>query len=79
MIGTSAHPLNAHIGTLANNGGPTKTIALLTGSPTINAANGGPLTDQRGVARFPPDGDGLPDIGAYELNDSAFAVIGLLD
>lgn len=59
--------------TLANNGGPTQTIALLKGSPALNAIPKGasrcapaspPLTtDQRGVKR--PQGKGC-DIGAYE-------------
>jgi hypothetical protein len=57
---------NAHIGPLASNGGPTKTIALLTGSPALNwipAAQCGVSTDQRGVHR--PQGPKC-DIGAYE-------------
>jgi CSLREA domain-containing protein len=55
---------------LANNGGPTKTIKLLKGSPAINAIpktkNGCGTTittDQRGVRR--PQGNGC-DIGAFE-------------
>jgi hypothetical protein len=55
---------------LQNNGGPTKTISLLEGSPTINAipesTNGcctEVTTDQRGVER--PQGKGC-DIGAFE-------------
>jgi len=55
---------------LANNGGPTKTIRLLKGSPAINAipktTNGCGTqitTDQRGVKR--PQGKGC-DIGAFE-------------
>jgi CSLREA domain-containing protein len=57
------------LGALANNGGPTQTFALLTGSPaidgvTFNAPNSAPATDQRGVAR--PQGLRY-DIGAYEL------------
>ena len=55
---------------LADNGGPTKTIALLKGSPAINAirqnTNGcgtDVTTDQRGVER--PQGKGC-DIGAFE-------------
>lgn len=53
------------MGTLANNGGQTKTIELLPGSPAINAgvALAGISTDQRGIAR--PQGS-KPDIGAYE-------------
>jgi hypothetical protein len=64
--------------TLANNGGPTQTHALVPGSPAIDAggtdctdATGAPLTtDQRGKPR-PVDGngDGTPacDIGAFEF------------
>ena len=50
---------------LGNNGGPTLTHALLSGSPAINAGNndGAPITDQRGYARIV---SGIIDIGAYE-------------
>ena len=60
---------------LANNGGPTQTIALLAGSPAIDAGSnalavdpttGSPLTtDQRG-AGFPRIINGTVDIGAFE-------------
>ena len=52
--------------TLANNGGSTQTLALLTGSPAINSAlaTSCPTTDQRGVVR--PQDAGC-DIGAYEV------------
>ncbi|MGB8433711.1 MAG: DUF4347 domain-containing protein, partial [Burkholderiales bacterium] len=52
------------LGPLQYNGGPTKTHALLTGSPAINAGTslGAPATDQRGGARV-----GATDIGAYEF------------
>jgi CSLREA domain-containing protein len=61
---------NPRLGPLANNGGPTQTMALLAGSPAIDAgANAGcPATDQRGVTR--PQGSQC-DIGAYESNPSA--------
>jgi hypothetical protein len=36
-IGTSSAPIKPLLGPLANNGGPTQTMALLTGSPAINA------------------------------------------
>ena len=49
---------------LANNGGPTMTIALQSTSPAIDGGddNLAPLTDQRGYPRF-----GVSDIGAFEL------------
>jgi len=61
----------------ATNGGPTPNVALLAGSPAINAANpaalGGafpacPATDQRGL--FRGGVAGLCDIGSYEMNAS---------
>ncbi|MCI0770028.1 MAG: DUF11 domain-containing protein, partial [Chloroflexi bacterium] len=64
---------DAKLGTLGDNGGPTFTHALQSGSPAINAGNpaapgsGGNAcesTDQRGVAR--PQGAAC-DIGAFEL------------
>ena len=53
------------LGALANNGGSTRTHALLPGSLAINAGNctSGPATDQRGATR--PQ-DATCDIGAYE-------------
>ncbi|MGW4537262.1 choice-of-anchor Q domain-containing protein [Streptomyces chartreusis] len=51
------------IGPLVDNGGPTDTVALLPGSPALDAADDCPATDQRGVAR--PQGAAC-DIGAYE-------------
>ncbi|MGA2113096.1 MAG: choice-of-anchor Q domain-containing protein [Anaerolineales bacterium] len=58
------------LGPLAANGGPTETMALLAGSPAIDAGDGATCAaspvnneDQRGVTR--PQGAGC-DIGAYE-------------
>lgn len=53
------------LGPLADNGDTTQTMALLTGSPAIDAGedSGSPATDQRGVSR--PGGLHC-DIGAYE-------------
>jgi len=50
---------------LKDNGGPTQTIALMPGSPALNAGNDAtaPATDQRGYAR-----NGMSDIGAFEFN-----------
>ena len=62
------------LGTLQNNGGPTQTLALLSGSPAIAAgdatiSNAAPVNslDQRGVTRSPT----APSIGAFEyINDA---------
>jgi RimJ/RimL family protein N-acetyltransferase len=53
------------LGPLASNGGPTKTLALLPGSPAIDAGSDMecPSIDQRGVSR--PQGPHC-DIGAFE-------------
>jgi len=62
--------------TLADNGGPTQTHALVAGSPAIDFAGAcGLATDQRGVAR--PQGVAC-DAGAFELvtNQPPTAVAG---
>ncbi|HLB38251.1 MAG TPA: choice-of-anchor Q domain-containing protein [Gemmatimonadales bacterium] len=56
----NADPL---LGALADNGGPTRTVALLSGSPAIDAGSCVQATDQRGMVR--PQGSAC-DIGAYE-------------
>jgi CSLREA domain-containing protein len=58
---------NPNLGQLADNGGPTQTMALLAGSSAVDLVpvNACPLTtDQRGVSR--PQGSAC-DSGAYEL------------
>ena len=57
---------NPLLGKLMNNGGPTQTMALLGGSPAINAGenSGAPATDQRGFNRIV---GGTVDIGAFEV------------
>jgi CSLREA domain-containing protein len=77
--GTTTHNItgqDAKLGPLADNGGPTRTHALLAGSPALDAgsnalagdANGNNLlTDQRGAGRV--GGAALVvDIGAYEFH-----------
>ncbi len=58
------------LGPLQNNGGPTPTRALLTGSPAIDQGDNTscPATDQRGIPR--PQGVAC-DIGAYEAGATA--------
>ncbi len=58
---------NPKLGPLANNGGPTKTHALYSGSPAVNAGSCAETADQRGIGR-PSAGC---DIGAYEYNSAA--------
>ena len=73
------------LGALANNGGPTPTHALLSGSPAIDAVpvadcttvDGTVIsTDQRGVAR--PKGSAC-DVGAFEAYDVTPPVLTLPD
>ena len=67
------------LGPLANNGGPTQTHALLSGSPAINLGSNaianaaGLLVDQRGEDRIQ---FGTVDIGAFEsdLNERSLVV-----
>ncbi len=73
-VGTRPTALGAILSpSLAANGGPTRTRALVAGSPAVDAAPAGncaTTTDQRGAPR-PQDGDGNTvadcDIGAFEL------------
>jgi hypothetical protein len=65
QVGTAASPIDPVLGTLNANGGPTETLALLSGSPAIGAGDPGaaPVTDQRGAQRVV---GGSIDIGAYQ-------------
>lgn len=69
---TTAQNGAIRLGPLVSNGGSTKTMALLLGSPAIDVATviSGLETDQRNFSRS-RDGNAavgsLPDIGAYEL------------
>jgi len=64
--GSSFNFTDPLLGPLADNGGPTLTMALSPDSPAVDfgTAIGAPPTDQRGFAR--PSGLGV-DMGAYEL------------
>jgi len=71
MAGSTNAPLNPLLGPLTNNGGPTLTMALLPGSPAIDAGDDGLLsapynltTDQRGLPR---KAGAHVDIGALEF------------
>jgi hypothetical protein len=72
--GTTAHNLASDplLSALTNHWGPSLTLALLPGSPAIDAGDPAscPATDQRGFYR-PVDGDAVPgalcDIGAFEF------------
>jgi hypothetical protein len=74
---TNLDPL---LGPLQANGGPTQTMALLPGSPAIdagnNAAPGLPATDQRGFKRV---FNGRVDIGAFEFGSLKPAAVGAFD
>ena len=64
--------VDPQLGRLSDNGGPTRTMSIGSGSPALDAGNNAVCesTDQRGYSR-PVDGDGdhssVCDIGAYEL------------
>ena len=78
LTGTSAAPLLPVIAALGNYGGPTQTMALLPGSPAIDAGSnalipGGVTTDQRGVSRIV---NGTVDIGAVESQGYTLTVTG---
>lgn len=69
IVGTVSSPVNPMLGSLSANGGPTKTHALLAGSPAIDAATDTlvPATDQRSFHR---EAGLSTDIGAFEYNST---------
>jgi hypothetical protein len=71
LVGTFDSPIDPMLGALQDNGGPTQTMALLAGSPALNAGDPGQLgvADQRGVART-----GGVNIGAYQASATAFVL-----
>jgi predicted outer membrane repeat protein len=74
MVGSAVGPLDPKLGPLANNGGPTKTMALLSNSKAIDHGDntGVPGSDQRGgghprILDGNQDGSAVVDIGAFEF------------
>jgi hypothetical protein len=73
QVGSSGSPVNPRLAPLGKNGGPTLTMALLPGSPAIDAGDDSVLgptlfltTDQRG-AGFARRFGAHVDIGAFEV------------
>ncbi len=66
LIGTMAAPLDPNLGTLVDNGGPTRTEVPNPGSPAIDRGGICPETDQRGFFRTasPPCDAGAVEAGA---------------
>ena len=72
LTGTSADPLDPGLGGLADNGGPTQTMALLPGSPAIDA---GTATGARAPTSAASGDVGAVDIGAFESSGFTIAVL----
>jgi len=77
--GTPLSNTDPNLGSLANNGGPTQTFALLAGSPALDAGDdatcaAAPVNglDQRGVTR--PFGTHC-DVGSYEMNKASLTLL----
>jgi hypothetical protein len=71
QVGTANSPIDPRLGPLQDNGGPTQTMALLPGSPALNAGDPAQLglADQRGVVR-----SGGVNVGAYQASASALVL-----
>jgi CSLREA domain-containing protein len=66
LVGTNAAPINPNLGTLLDNGGPTRTHLPNPGSPAIDRGGSCPATDQRGFLRaaVAPCDAGAVEVGA---------------
>ena len=76
-IGTAAAPIDPMLDPLANNGGPTDTMALRWGSRALDAGNCLPINgfaspDQRGVSPVDLLSVGTSSIHSYECDCGAF-------
>ena len=76
LTGNVAQPLNPLLAPLTDFGGPTQTMALLPGSPAIDAGSNalvsaGVTTDQRGLPRIV---NHVVDIGAFESSGFTITV-----
>ncbi len=81
LASTDLQNVNPDLAALQNNGGPTDTMALLAGSPAIDAGNPNYSTnatdyDQRGPG-YPRIFNGGLDIGAFEVGPIAITVTSL--
>jgi hypothetical protein len=81
LVGTAVNPLNAQLGPLQNNGGPTLTMAPAADSLAVNAGDPSdstnpstPAYDQRGPG-YPRIFAGRIDIGAVEVQDLSGLVV----
>jgi hypothetical protein len=72
LVGSASAPIDPLLGPLQDNGGPTLTHALLSGSPAIDGGNNAYATDwdQRGPG-FRRVVNGTIDIGAFEVQAHA--------
>ncbi len=75
LVGTVANPVYPLLSPLGNYGGPTQTLALLPGSPALNAYTTGaaPGTDQRGISR---PANAMADLGAFQSQGFTLAITG---
>jgi hypothetical protein len=73
---SSLNSISPRLGPLADNGGPTLTMALLAGSPALDAGDdlACPPADQRGIPR--PQGSHC-DIGALEVAQNYFRIFSM--
>lgn len=75
QVGTQASPIDAKLGALDDNGGPTKTVKPLEGSPAIGAGSPSACADRATVAGLDQRGYVRPagscDVGAFDTKATA--------